>query len=203
MLATWQVWKGHPPKAQLFRVRTGQGLPLWQKLHDRIFQLVFQHIIAKDLQILQFAIHNIKRFRESGEISAHKAEKPTVNACDFQSFRWQCIKTPHDCINDIIAWAGEHYGETIVRKHSLHLQMQCQATFWMPKRVWILDCLQSHRKCVAHYEVQDMAVLTSECWATEVVCQLRMGKNFTFKTSASNPTQLLSVVKRNHYVIQW
>ena len=57
-------------------------------------------------------VHNIiKRFRESGEISARKQQgpKPTLNGRDLWPLRRRCIKNPHHCVKDISTWAQEHF----------------------------------------------------------------------------------------------
>uniref|UniRef100_A0AAR2KFA0 Tc1-like transposase DDE domain-containing protein n=1 Tax=Pygocentrus nattereri TaxID=42514 RepID=A0AAR2KFA0_PYGNA len=67
---------------------------------------------ARNLGISSSTVHNIiKRFRESGEISARKRQgrKPTLNACDIPSLRRHCTKIPHHSVKDITTWAQEHF----------------------------------------------------------------------------------------------
>ncbi|XP_061521383.1 E3 ubiquitin-protein ligase RNF185 isoform X1 [Phycodurus eques] len=53
----------------------------------------------------------IKRFRESGEITAceRQGRKPTLNARDLRSLRRHCIKNRHQCLKDVTTWAQEHF----------------------------------------------------------------------------------------------
>ena len=72
------------------QARMGRGSPHCEQLHGQIVQQfknnVSQREIAKNLVISPSTVHNIiKRYRESGEISACRGQgqKPTLNACDL------------------------------------------------------------------------------------------------------------------------
>ena len=95
----------------------GRGTPLlwttvWENFVEQFKNNVSQCTIARNLGISSYMVHNIiKRFRESGENSAHKQQgrKPTLNAHDLWSLGRPCIKTLHQCEKDITTWAQEHF----------------------------------------------------------------------------------------------
>merc|ERR1712101_17518 len=98
------------------QARMGRGSPLCEQLREQIVEQfknnVSQSTIARNLGISTSTVHNIiKRFRESGEITAHKrhGRKPTLNARDLRSLRRHCIKNRHQRVKDITAWGQEHF----------------------------------------------------------------------------------------------
>lgn len=99
----------------------GRGSPLCEKLRGQIVEQfknnVSQRTYARNLGISRSIAHNIiKRFRESGKISAQEGQgqKPTLNARYLLSLRWHCIKNQHHSVVDITTWAREHFGTQFV-----------------------------------------------------------------------------------------
>ena len=100
------------------QARIGQGSLLCEQLHEQMVSQfennVSENTIERNLGISSSTVHNIKRFRESGEISAHKGQgqKPTLNACDLRSLRQHSIKKQHS-VKDITTWAQGYFGKPL------------------------------------------------------------------------------------------
>ena len=113
--------------------RMGRGSPLCGELREQIAQQfknnVSQRTIAMNSGISSSTVHNIiKRFRESGEISARKrqGQKPTLNARDLRSLRQHCIQNRHQCGKDITTWAQEHFRKGKARQLYLYSTFHTQ-----------------------------------------------------------------------------
>ncbi|XP_061654971.1 zinc finger and SCAN domain-containing protein 2-like isoform X1 [Phyllopteryx taeniolatus] len=98
------------------QAKVGRGSPLCEQVREKIVEQfkdnVPQRTIARNLGISSSTVHNIiKRFRESGEITACKRQgrKPTLNARDLRSLKRRCINNRHQCVKDITTWAQEHF----------------------------------------------------------------------------------------------
>ena len=116
----WGPWlgiKGAPPNMlSHLQARMGRGSSLCPQLREKIVEqfknIISQSKIARNLGISTSTVHNIiKRFRESGEITARKrhGRKPRLNDCDLRSLRRHCLKNRHECVKDITKWAQENF----------------------------------------------------------------------------------------------
>ncbi len=65
-------------RQSLSEVKMGRGSPICERVRKKIVEYFKNNIpqcqIAKVLQISSFTVHNIKRFRETGEISVRKGQ---------------------------------------------------------------------------------------------------------------------------------
>ncbi len=94
----------------------GRGSPICERVRKKIVEYFKNNIpqrqIAKALQISSSIVHNIiKRFRETGEISARKGQgrRPLLDACGVRALRRRCITHRHDSVIDITKWAQEYF----------------------------------------------------------------------------------------------
>ncbi len=86
--------------------------------------------IAKALQISSSTVHNIKGFRETGEISVRKGQgrRPLLDARGLRALRRHCITHRHDSVIDITKWAQEYFQKPLsVNNPPSHLQMPTKA----------------------------------------------------------------------------
>ncbi|XP_076588395.1 uncharacterized protein LOC143321716 isoform X2 [Chaetodon auriga] len=172
----------------------GRGSPLSHNLREQIIQQfqnnVSQRTIAKNLGISPSTIHNIiKRFRESGEISARKGQgrKPTLNACDLRSLRQHCIKNRHGWIKDIASWAREHFGKPLSVNTVRRCLCKCKLRLYHARRKPYIDTIQKRRRLLwarAHLGWTDAKwrrMLWSDAEATKDLENFDKGRHDEFK----------------------
>ncbi|KAF0030334.1 hypothetical protein F2P81_017065 [Scophthalmus maximus] len=142
-----------PERLSRSQARIGRGSPLCEQLREQIVQQfknnVSQCTIARNLGISSSTVHNIiKRFRESGEISARKRQgrKPTLSYGDLRSLRRHCIKNRHHSVKDITTWAQEHFRKplsvNIVRRYIY----DCKLKLYHAKRRPFINNTQKRRR---------------------------------------------------------
>ncbi len=88
-----------------------------------------QRQIAKALQISSSTVHNIiKRFRETGEISACKGQGQRPGC--LRALRRHCITHRHDSVIDITKWAQEYFQKPLsvntIRRAISRCQLSCK-----------------------------------------------------------------------------
>lgn len=135
---------------------------------------------CKEFRDFIIMVHNIiKRFRESGEISARKRQgrKPTLNAHDLWSLGRPCIKTWHQCEKDITTWAQEHFRKPLsvntVRRNICKCKLKLYYAKWKP----YVNNTQKHRRLLwarAHLR-WTYAKWESVLWSDESTFQIVFG----------------------------
>ncbi len=173
-----------PKRLSHSQARMGRGSPLCEQLREQIAQQfknnVPQRTIARNLGISSSTVHNIiKRFRESGEISARKREgqKPTLNACDLRSLRRHCIKNRHQCVKDITTWAQEHFRKPLSVNTVRRYINKCKLKLYHAKRKPYINNTQKRRRLLwarAHLRWTD-AKWKSVLWSDESTFQIVFG----------------------------
>ena len=130
-----------------------RGLPLCGQLREKIVEQfknnVPQRTIARNLGISSSMVHNIiKRFRESGEITACKRQgrKPTLNARDLRSLRRHCIKNRHQCVKDITTWAQEHFRKPLSVNTVRRYIRKCNLKLYYAKQKPFINNTQKRRR---------------------------------------------------------
>ncbi|KAL7851246.1 hypothetical protein AOLI_G00216020 [Acnodon oligacanthus] len=138
-----------PERLRRSQKRMERGSPLCKQIVQQFMNNVSQHAIARNLGISSSTVHNIiKRFRESGEISASKRQgrKPTLNACDLRSLRRHCIKNRHHSVTDIITWAQEHFRKPLSVNTVRHSIYKCKLKLCRAKRKPYINNTQKRRQ---------------------------------------------------------
>ena len=166
------------------QARMGRGSPLCEQLREQIVEQfknnVSQSTIARNLGISTSTVHNIvKRFRESGEITARKrhGRKPTLNACDLRSLRRHCIKNRHQSVKDITAWAQEHFRKPLSVNTVRRYICKCRLKIYYAKRKPFINNIQKRRRLLwarAHLRWTD-AKWKSVLWSDESTFQIVFG----------------------------
>ena len=130
-----------------------RGSPLCGQLREKIVEQfknnVPQRTIARNLGISSSTVHNIiKRFRESGEITACKRQgrKPTLNARDLRSLRRHCIKNRHQCVKDITTWAQEHFRKPLSVNTVRRYIRKCNLKLYYAKQKPFINNTQKRRR---------------------------------------------------------
>ena len=163
------------------QTRMGRGSPLCEQMREQIVEQfknnISQRAIARNLGISSSTVHNIiKRFRESGEITARKRQgrKPTLDGRDLRPLRRYCIKNPHQCVKDITTWAQEHFRKplsvTTVRRYIC----KCKLNLYYAKRKPFINNTQKRsrlRWARAHLGWTD-AKWKSVLWSDESTFQI-------------------------------
>ncbi len=91
-------------RQSLSEVKMGRSSPICERVRKKIVEYFKNNIskcqIAKALQISSFTVNNIKRFRETGEISVRKGQgrRPLLDACGLRALRLHCITHRHDSL---------------------------------------------------------------------------------------------------------
>uniref|UniRef100_A0AAR2J834 Transposase Tc1-like domain-containing protein n=1 Tax=Pygocentrus nattereri TaxID=42514 RepID=A0AAR2J834_PYGNA len=162
------------------------GSPLCEQLHEQIVQQVKNNVsqsaIAGNLGISSSTVHNIiKRFRESGEISASKRQgrKPTLNARDLRSLRRHCIKNRHHSVKDIPTWAQEHFRKPLSVNTVRRSIYKCKLKLCHAKRKPHINNTQKRRRLLwagAHLRWTD-AKWKSVLWSDESTFQIGFGNH--------------------------
>ncbi len=102
-------------RQSLSEVKMDRDSLICERVHKKIVEYfknnVPQRQIAKALQISSSTVHNIKRFRETGEISVRKGQgrRPLLDARGLRALRRYCITHRHDSVIDITKWAQEYF----------------------------------------------------------------------------------------------
>ncbi len=91
--------------------------------------------IAKALQISSSTVHNIKRFRETGEISVRKGQgrRPLLDARGLRALRRHCITHRHDSVIDITKWAQEYFQKPLSVNAIRRAIWRCQLKLYQRK----------------------------------------------------------------------
>ncbi len=99
-------------RQSLSEVKMGRGSPIYEYFKNN----VPQREIAKALQISSSTEHNIKSFRETGEISVRKGQgpRPLLDACGLWALRQHCITHRHNSVIDITKWAQEYFQKPLL-----------------------------------------------------------------------------------------
>ena len=173
-----------PERLSHSQARMGRGSPLCEQLREQIVKQfknnVSQPTIARNLGISSSTVHKIiKKFRESGEISARKRQgrKPTLNACDLWSLWWHCIKNRHQCVKDITAWAQEHFRKPLAVNTVCGYICKCKLKLYYAKRKPYINNTQKRRRLLwarAHLRWTD-AKWKSVLWSDESTFQIIFG----------------------------
>lgn len=112
--------------------RASEKKTLFPQIVKQFLNNFRQRKIVETFNISSSTVHNIKRLRESGEISVRKgsSQKSVLDACEFRALRQHCIKNIHDSVMEITVWSqSATFPESFVREHSslCHPQMQIKA----------------------------------------------------------------------------
>ena len=167
------------------QAKMARGSPLCGQLREKIVEQfknnVPQRTIARNLGISSSTVHNIiKRFRESGEITACKRQgrKPTLNARDLRSLRRHCIKNRHQCVKDITTWAQEHFRKPLSVNTVRRYICKCNLKLYYAKQKPFINNTQKRRRLLwarAHLRWTD-AKWESVLWSDESTFQIVFGK---------------------------
>ncbi len=89
-------------------------------------------------------MHNIKIFRETGEISVHKGQgrRPLLDAHGLQALRRHCITHPHDSVIDITKWAQEYFQKPVSVNTICGPICRCQLKLYYAKRKPYVNMVQ-------------------------------------------------------------
>ncbi len=102
-------------RQSLSEIKMGRCSPICERVRKKIVEYFKNNVpqcqIAKDLQISSSTVHNIKRFRETGEISVRKGQgrRPLLDARGLRALGRHCITHQHDSVIDITKWAQEYF----------------------------------------------------------------------------------------------
>ena len=181
----WVPWVGINELLSHSQAKMARGSPLCGQLREKIVEQfknnVPQRTIARNLGISSSTVHNIiKRFRESGEITACKRQgrKPTLNACDLRSLRRHCIKNRHQCVKDITTWAQEHFRKPLSVNTVRRYIRKCNLKLYYAKQKPFINNTQKRRRLLwarAHLRWTD-AKWKSVLWSDESTFQIVFGK---------------------------
>ncbi len=80
-------------------------------------------------------MHNIKIFKETGEISVRKGQgrRPLLDARGLRALRWHCITHRHDSVIDITKWAQEYFQKTLSVNTIRRAICRCQIKLYHAK----------------------------------------------------------------------
>ena len=163
-----------------------RGSPLRTKLCDRIVSQfkhnVSQHKIAKNLGLSPSTVHNIvKIFRESGEIIVCKGQgqKLLLNARNHQALRRYCLRNRHATMMDMVTWAQEYFGKSLVLNTVHHCIKKCSLKLYYAKRKAFIHFAQkSHQVLWARSHLRWMERQWKRVlWSGESTFQLVFWKN--------------------------
>ena len=181
----WVPWVGINELLSHSQAKMARGSPLCGQLREKIVEQfknnVPQRTIARNLGSSSSTVHNIiKRFRESGEITACKRQgrKPTLNARDLRSLRRHCIKKRHQCVKDITTWAQEHFRKPLSVNTVLRYIRKCNLKLYYAKQKPFINNTQKRRRLLwarAHLRWTD-AKWKSVLWSDESTFQIVFGK---------------------------
>ena len=181
----WVPWVGINELLSHSQAKMARGSPLCGQLREKIVKQfknnVPQRTIARNLGISSSTVHNIiKRFRESGEITAWKRQgrKPTLNARDLRSLRRHCIKNRHQCVKDITTWAQEHFRKPLSVNTVRRYIRKCNLKLYYAKQKPFINNTQKRRRLLwarAHLRWTD-AKWKSVLWSDESTFQIVFGK---------------------------
>ncbi len=150
-------------RQSLSEVKMGRGSPICERVRKKIVEYfknnVPQHQIAKALQISSATVHNIKRFRETGEISVRKGQgwRPLFDARGLRALRRHCITHRHDSDDDdITKWAQEYFQKPLWVNTIRHDICRCQLKLYHAKRKPYVNMVQKRRRvlCVCSRRVR-------------------------------------------------
>ena len=181
----WVPWVGINELLSHSQAKMARGSPLCGQLREKIVEQfknnVPQRTIARNLGISSSTVHNIiKRFRESGEITACKRQgrKPTLNARDLRSLWRHCIKNLHQCVKDITTWAQEHFRKPLSVNTVRRYIRKCNLKLYYAKQKPFINNTQKRRRLLwarAHLRWTD-AKWKSVLWSDESTFQIVFGK---------------------------
>ena len=181
----WVPWVGINELLSRSQAKMARGSPLCGQLREKIVEQfknnVPQRTIARNLGISSSTVHYIiKRFRESGEITACKRQgrKPTLNARDLRSLRRHCIKNRHQCVKDITTWAQEHFRKPLSVNTVCRYIRKCNLKLYYAKQKPFINNTQKRRQLLwarAHLRWTD-AKWKSVLWSDESTFQIVFGK---------------------------
>ena len=181
----WVPWVGINELLSHSQAKMARGSPLCGQLRVKIVEQfknnVHQRTIARNLGISSSTVHNIiKRFRESGEITACKRQdrKPTLNARDLRSLRRHCIKNRHQCVKDITTWAQEHFRKPLSVNTVRRYIRKCNLKLYYAKQKPFINNTQKRRRLLwawANLRWTD-AKWKSVLWSDESTFQIVFGK---------------------------
>ncbi len=139
-------------RQSLSELKMGRGSPICERVHKKIVEhfknKVPQYQIAKALQISSSTVHNIKRFRETGEISVRKGQgrRPLLDARDLRALRRHCTTHRHDSVIDITKWAQEYFQKPL-SVNTIHRAIcRCQLKLYHAKRKPYVNMVQKRRR---------------------------------------------------------
>ncbi len=129
----------------------GRGSPICERVRKNIVEYFKNNVpqcqIAKALQISSSTVHNIKRFREIGEISVRKGQgrRPLLETCDLWALRRHCITYRHDSVIDITKWAQEYFQKPLSVNTIRHAICRCQLKLYHAKIKSYVNMVQKRR----------------------------------------------------------
>ena len=198
------------------QARMGRGSPLCPQLCEKIVEQfknnISQSKIARNLGISTSTVHNIiKRFRESGEITAGKrhARKPRLNDRDLRSLRRHCLKNRHECVKDITKWAQENFRKPLSVNTVRHYISKCKLKLYHAKQKPFMNNIQKRRRVLwarAHVKWTD-AQWKSVLWSDESTFQIVFGNTgrrvLRTKEEADHPDCYQRKVQKPASVMVW
>ncbi len=130
----------------------GRGSPICRRVHKKIVEYFKNNVpqcqIVKALQISSSTVHNIKRFRETGEISLCKGQgrRPLLDAHGLLALRRHCITHRHDSLIDITKWAQEYFQKPLLVNTIRRAICRCQLKLYHAKRKPYVNMVQKRRR---------------------------------------------------------
>lgn len=165
--------------------RMGRGSPLCEQMREQIVKQfknnISQRAIALNLGISPSTVRNIiKRFRESGDITApeRKGRKPSLNARDLRSLGRYCIKNRPHCVKDIATWAQEHFRKTLSVTTVPRYICKCRLKLYYAKPKPFINNIEKRRRlrwARAHLRWTDVK-WKSVLWSDESTFHFFFGK---------------------------
>ncbi len=136
-------------RPSLSDVKMGRGSPicqrvrikrLWNTLKTTFLNVKLQRIC----QISSYTVHNIKRFRETGEISVRKGQdrRHLLDACGLQALRRHWITYRHDSVIDITKWAQEYFQKPLSVNTIRRAICRCQLKLYHAERKPYVNIVQ-------------------------------------------------------------
>ncbi len=141
-----------------------------------------QRQIAKALQISSSTVHTIiKRFRETGEISAYKGEGqiPLLDAHGLRALRLHCITHRHDSVIDITKWVQEYFQKPLSVNTISRAICRCQLKLYHAKRKPYVNMIQKFRRVL--WAKTHLKWIVSKCksvlWSDESKFDILVGNH--------------------------
>ncbi len=130
----------------------GRGSPICERERKKIVEYFKNNVpqcqIAKALQISSSTVYNIKRFRETGEISVRKGQgrRPLLDVRGLRALRRHCITHRHASVIDITKWAQEYFQKPLSVNTICRAICRCQLKLCHAKRKPYVNMVQKRRR---------------------------------------------------------